>query len=312
MANKFRFTNEKCPVCNSIFKEDDDIVVCPECGTPHHRECYKENSKCANHEKHSENYRWEPDFVTPDTIEIPKVKVSEQNPPDGEQAFFSMQVHNFPTLLQGSYEDFEEDIKAEDVAWFVRQDTKRYIPKFYKVKNKKVTWNWGAFFFMPYWFFFRKMYKLGAIFLALTIAITTLLPMGISMIPAAQPLLQDMVDFTEKYPPEVIVTLTEAENEQAVQEFTNIIRENIGGSLILSSYFILLVLLKVFVGFMANKWYYNHTLKTIKKVKAEEKDPQKQKILFLRRGGISISGFFLAMLIDNAAIMAIEMLFTLI
>ena len=43
MANKFRFTNEKCPVCNNTFKEDDDIAVCPECGTPHHRECYKQN-----------------------------------------------------------------------------------------------------------------------------------------------------------------------------------------------------------------------------------------------------------------------------
>ena len=39
MANKFRFTNEKCPVCNNTFNPDDDIVVCPECGTPTAKKC---------------------------------------------------------------------------------------------------------------------------------------------------------------------------------------------------------------------------------------------------------------------------------
>ena len=29
------FYKYKCPVCNKQFKEGDDIVVCPECGTPH-------------------------------------------------------------------------------------------------------------------------------------------------------------------------------------------------------------------------------------------------------------------------------------
>ena len=30
-----RYTGETCPVCNQVFQEDDDIVVCPDCGTPH-------------------------------------------------------------------------------------------------------------------------------------------------------------------------------------------------------------------------------------------------------------------------------------
>ena len=28
------FLGKKCPVCSKNFHEDDDIVVCPECGTP--------------------------------------------------------------------------------------------------------------------------------------------------------------------------------------------------------------------------------------------------------------------------------------
>lgn len=35
------FTEYKCPVCDKQFKKGDDIVVCPECGAPHHRECYE-------------------------------------------------------------------------------------------------------------------------------------------------------------------------------------------------------------------------------------------------------------------------------
>ncbi|MGN1051081.1 MAG: RING finger protein, partial [Acutalibacteraceae bacterium] len=43
----------KCPVCEKNFHADDDIVVCPECGAPHHRSCYEQIGKCAFSEKHS-------------------------------------------------------------------------------------------------------------------------------------------------------------------------------------------------------------------------------------------------------------------
>ena len=31
------YNNCVCPVCKKQFEDGDDIVVCPECGTPHHR-----------------------------------------------------------------------------------------------------------------------------------------------------------------------------------------------------------------------------------------------------------------------------------
>ncbi len=49
----------KCGVCGEDFKENDDVVVCPDCGTPMHRICYKENNGCPNSEKHSENFVFE-------------------------------------------------------------------------------------------------------------------------------------------------------------------------------------------------------------------------------------------------------------
>ncbi len=47
-----------CPICNKEFTETDDIVVCPECGAPHHRECYLKNGKCAFADKHGTGETW--------------------------------------------------------------------------------------------------------------------------------------------------------------------------------------------------------------------------------------------------------------
>ena len=50
--------NEKCPVCDKIFTPEDDIVFCPVCGTPHHRECYNSLGKCVNEDKHESGFEY--------------------------------------------------------------------------------------------------------------------------------------------------------------------------------------------------------------------------------------------------------------
>lgn len=53
------FTQYKCPVCDKSFKQGDDVVVCPECGAPHHRDCYEKNGHCFYEDKHSEAFSFE-------------------------------------------------------------------------------------------------------------------------------------------------------------------------------------------------------------------------------------------------------------
>ncbi len=53
-----KFTGCSCVGCNNIFVETDDVVVCPVCGSPHHRACYNEHGKCANAEHHGEDFSW--------------------------------------------------------------------------------------------------------------------------------------------------------------------------------------------------------------------------------------------------------------
>lgn len=53
-----RFQNKTCPVCREKIKESDEVVVCPECGTPHHRACYFVKNKCALKFLHGE-FEWQ-------------------------------------------------------------------------------------------------------------------------------------------------------------------------------------------------------------------------------------------------------------
>lgn len=64
-----RFENKLCPVCRERFRDGDDIAVCPECGTPHHRACYLQQNKCGMEELHGLGYVWNgrlPDEPLPD------------------------------------------------------------------------------------------------------------------------------------------------------------------------------------------------------------------------------------------------------
>lgn len=54
-----RYTGTKCPHCETAFKEDDRIVVCPDCGAPYHHACFAEmNGTCQFADKHGEGFSW--------------------------------------------------------------------------------------------------------------------------------------------------------------------------------------------------------------------------------------------------------------
>ena len=36
-----KYTGIPCAACGKKFTAEDDVVVCPECGTPYHRACYR-------------------------------------------------------------------------------------------------------------------------------------------------------------------------------------------------------------------------------------------------------------------------------
>ena len=45
-------SKKECVVCHKPLTEHDDVVFCPECGAPYHRECYEKEGHCVFEEKH--------------------------------------------------------------------------------------------------------------------------------------------------------------------------------------------------------------------------------------------------------------------
>ena len=206
--------NEKCPVCGKVFGDEDDVVVCPSCGAPHHRECYHSLGKCAYSSKHSYDFSYEPLIsdlskdkdneiknsdnnteINPHETENKEVTVPKDEKNDnktcsncgadirsnaafcpvcGEKQFDAEYKFVPPAIHfadhnagQNEYAGDIQDIDGKsvaDISATVRNNTQRFVEKFRK--NKKFSWNWGAFVFGPFYMFYRKMYKEGFIALA--------------------------------------------------------------------------------------------------------------------------------------------------
>lgn len=196
-----KYEGYECPVCKKQFEESDDIVVCPECGTPHHRECYNLVGHCVNRGLHKSNY----DFVeeNKDPVEPKKqndnaekaqpfifapfdAKQQEdstdsntENKNNSEQPFQPPFFSPMNISFVNPYEADRDTIDGEsvaDVAATVKTNVPRFISKFKKMEQtkKKSSWNWGAFFFGAYYYLFRKMYKQGVLLLSITTTISFL------------------------------------------------------------------------------------------------------------------------------------------
>lgn len=64
----------KCSVCGKPFSANDDIVVCPECGAPYHRECYAKTGKCVYADRHGTPDAWRPPQPQPAEEKVGNVK----------------------------------------------------------------------------------------------------------------------------------------------------------------------------------------------------------------------------------------------
>lgn len=190
-------TNEKCPVCGKTFENGDDVVFCPECGTPHHRECYKRLGNCYNAPLHKTGFSFTPS-AEPENKQEKDVEEKPQNSEafsaNSERADNTENTEKntfgaFPVFggennpLNEAFSRAEKQnreqvlIDGKPSACFeaaIGKNQQYYIPRFIIMEKmkKNVVMNIGAFLFPVAWSFYRKMYKLGFLVLALFIAIS--------------------------------------------------------------------------------------------------------------------------------------------
>ena len=297
------FNGQKCPACGRNFDQDDDIVVCPVCGTPQHRSCWDERGECVNAARHAEGYVWQPETpeysAEPHTEEqtqdrqntqICPVCGSENEPNSlsctncgapltagGAQPFnpFFKAGEAGNPFLYGVTLDPESEIdgaKVKDIACTVQSASARYIPKFKAMaeKKKKISFNWAAFFFSPYWLFYRKLWQAGLIFMGLMLAV-------------ALPFTSKVEAFTTAYQAysEAIYTSSQADVAAALEKVMSAmipILPMLG----------IQIVLHIVAGFIANPLYKRSVTAKVQKLRAAFPDDRAFEAATMRKGGTSI------------------------
>ena len=188
-----------CPICNKPFCETDDIVTCPVCGAPHHRECWKAEGHCHFEDTHGTDKQWSRETAT-----TPKqnadIKTGTCPHCGHENSVFAeycsscgRELHaeewqsNQPQTpppppygtVYGEYRPFQaaevfthdnedfDGVTGRQLRIFTGRNTGYYLPRFLKFKNEgsSVSWNWAAFLLTPYWLWYRKQYLAGSLVL---------------------------------------------------------------------------------------------------------------------------------------------------
>lgn len=195
----FYYEGLSCPVCGKTFSENEDIVVCPKCGLPHHRDCWKVIGKCFEDDNHDTPSQWsreraaEPQVnVSPESDATQKQFCTRCGKENAEFAEFCTQCGhplrttdwhspepntNVPPVSE--YSPYRYDYttysasemigehNAAELAAVVDKNAQYYIPRFRNVvRTGSGGWNWAAFLLGPFWLFYRKQYGLGLLYFA--------------------------------------------------------------------------------------------------------------------------------------------------
>ncbi len=202
-----------CDVCKKPFAAEDDVVVCPDCGTPMHRSCYKELGHCPHQSRHAEGFVWSAPALEPSVPlnrqnaapagqSVPEGYVmcsrcGTVNPKSNEYCELcryplkktgaaipggdrEVQGENgettFAEYMKEQYnvnpeEHLSEELTAREVAAYVGPNSLSFLYKFRAMLQNRssVSFNLPAFFFNGFYCFYRKMYKVGLLVLAVTV-----------------------------------------------------------------------------------------------------------------------------------------------
>ena len=319
------FKNYKCPVCDTFFKDGDDVVVCPECGAPHHRECYEKENRCAFDDKHAEGFDFEDytaeqayeaqtDSEDPNLIICPRCNAQNQKGmfycgncgfPIGAQAPNAQQFNQNGQAQQnyqntqtqqngqaqqnspfGSFgvpfganfdpmagvnpdEDMGDGVTAGELSEYVQKNTPYFIRVFNNIKTiNSGRFNLCAFLLCGAYLLYRKMYKIGSIFTALMILLTT----------------------AELYFSISVANILAENTVTTYADFFNLFSglgvEKQMTIMLMSLCSILNLLIKILTGAFANRWYFKHCKTEIQKIKKSSDNPKKD---YETKGGVNLA-----------------------
>lgn len=282
-------TKKTCVFCHAYLFEEDDVVCCPECGAPHHRECYDSLGHCALEKDHGTDNQYD------------KLKAREQEEAKNKKQAESSYTKNNPYANDGytpgdeffanfpPHMDFfggvpadtiiDDEITAKEARNFVMSNTQRYIPKFVKLsKKKKTSWNFMAFFFPTEWLFSRKMNKKGFFVGALMLMANLLvIPLTIYINnngPAEATSIQELASYLSKALPDI--------------HYGILIAFFVGAALN--------IIVRVLFGIFGDYIYKKHVIKTVNEIKEKSDNIPAD---LRRKGGVNFIAFLIAYMVLN-------------
>ncbi len=290
----------QCAFCKAILFDDDDVVYCPDCGAPHHRECYKSLGHCARIEYHGKDEPAELEqkeksdldregktcpacgkMSSSDTLFCPYCGNRFIEPEEQEAQPEPPPEHDPYSGV--SPEEELDGVSATELASYVRLNTRRYLPLFksFAGNKRKVGWNWAGFLFGPSWLFFRKCGIQGISAMLFSV-------IGYLM----------MCPLTSKYYTAVMGVLggmTEEQIEQItnIEPYADIIMADFMKAVDVSSLLlfllggVVLLLINVVVGMFGDRIYFNHCVEKVKKIHMNEGIDNKLQAIMLM-GGVNI------------------------
>ena len=312
------YYEKTCNGCGNLMHEGEDIVVCPECGTPQHRECYLARNRCVNEHLHAEGFDWrkanepEPPKVTETIKEDEHKSETETVIPDftegNSEPFPNIPLPTFhidTVYIDGkmlNVNDTADGISVKEMVNYTQVNSKHYVKNFFRNKGKKsfLSWNWGAFFFSPAWFFYRKLYKIGIIFLALTVsatlAVTPYMDTIVDSYNRLAPMMEELKEANNAYaedPTDANALIVEQVMEKIYAESKQVLPYVLGIEAVTSWIPCLAAAL------IANHFYRKKMHEDIHFAKQATQDERVLNYSLLRRGGVSILAGMFAMLAES-------------
>jgi len=305
----------KCPVCKGKFAVSDDIVVCPVCGAPHHRHCYNEKGECVFAAEHLSGKEWHapaeerpPQAEEGETKQCPACGAS--NPEQSvycqvcgrqmfgaqgqqnQQAGNPFQGYGFPgfgfdaeRILYGglSPEDTIGEESVRDMAGYIGPNAAYFLPRFKLLSAgaSRAPLNICALLLSYFYFFYRKMYRVGA--LLLLVSILTLLSYMLY--------LREMMPELIKTPEFVPFMSFVRENNipfNLPSDQVDYVMANLYAR-IFQVMRVVNISVRVFFGLLANKLYYRRTVAVIPRLRSETSGMERAcyDTALARSGGVS-------------------------
>ena len=292
----------QCPYCLKPFEEGDDVVVCPECGTPAHRACWKQNGHCLYENKHASGFVWQIPYSKEREEAEQKAREEEaarktaqtfgsggrDTRPDGLP--FDNEYGNYASYTTGDHgemkptmrvigpEEMLGDFRVREYGDVIQKNKNKYIPKFFMMDRTKRNFvgNFAAFLAPTLWSAYRRMYGVAIILVLLQFLVPLIaLDSVVEYYSEAASLAREYV-------------MTNASDEEAAEQAMSALMEKMPQppvALQINHYIIMAI--HVLMGIFANTLYKKRCEQLLTKAKAIE-NAQERAVFLKRRGGTSV------------------------